>query len=387
VKAVNSVTPLRPRIDIWHNILWSKYKGAVFSELYKLAVPFGIELRFHQVAESEVDRLDLSPVDLRYHRYPYHLLFAGAYSRIPRQNLYRTIARFAISTDADLTIIMGYSTIECWIHAFIMVLRRKKFLVFCDSTIFDQKQTFIKTILKRLFFSFCSGVLCYGHRSGEYVRFLGVPSQKIYLGCQAAAEVQGYDPKIIPARRQSARSQNARYLYVGRLSSEKRIVDLLHAFANVIRSRPDSRLIIIGAGPEDNSLHVLARNLGVQSTVEFAGALFGKALEAEYLKASCLILPSGSEPWGLVVNEALSYGCPAIVSSRCGCIPELVVDGQTGFVFDCYDVQDLEQKMLRLQNEFTDLTAVAERCLAQIAPFTPAAAATSILTAIQEQIT
>ena len=55
-------------------------------------------------------------------------------------------------------------------------------------------------------------------------------------------------------------------------------------------------------------------------------------------RGAALVLPSHSEPWGLVVNESLSYGCPVVVSDICGCVPDLVLDGVTGYSFPVGDV-------------------------------------------------
>ena len=53
-----------------------------------------------------------------------------------------------------------------------------------------------------------------------------------------------------------------------------------------------------------------------------------------YASAGCFVLPSLSEPWGLVVNEAMASGLPVLVSNRCGCAPDLVREGENGFLFD-----------------------------------------------------
>jgi len=92
-----------------------------------------------------------------------------------------------------------------------------------------------------------------------------------------------------------------------------------------------------------------------------------------------MILPSYREPWGLVVNEALSFGCPVVVSDICGCVPELVIDGVTGYSFRAGDVGALAQAMSKLQLLSENRPAVALRCLHVIANFTPELAAARIL--------
>ena len=71
------------RVAIYHNILWSKYKGVVFSQVHLDGAPRGITPSFIQIAETEEIRMGLGGVDLSYHQYPFRLLFRGSYSNAP----------------------------------------------------------------------------------------------------------------------------------------------------------------------------------------------------------------------------------------------------------------------------------------------------------------
>src|SRR4029077_4003966 len=97
------------------------------------------------------------------------------------------------------------------------------------------------------------------------------------------------------------------------------------------------------------------------------------------MNSAAMILPSYREPWGLVVNEALSFGCPVVVSDICGCVPELVIDGVTGYSFPAGDVAPLAQAMSNALLLSQDRAAVALRCLDVIEEFTPQRAADRIL--------
>src|SRR6185312_8181080 len=85
-----------------------------------------------------------------------------------------------------------------------------------------------------------------------------------------------------------------------------------------------------------------------------------------------------SEPWGLVVNEALSHGCPAVVSDQCGCVPELVVRGETGYAFEAGNIAALRDTLLMAMERFADTRATAKWCLERIARFDPRSAAANI---------
>src|ERR1700722_4727685 len=92
------------RTDIWHNILWSKYKGVVFSETAKIVHEMGKEIKFYQIAATEGRRTGLSAVDTRYHTYPYELIFEGSYDEVPKLSLFRELARRVWTSKADLII-------------------------------------------------------------------------------------------------------------------------------------------------------------------------------------------------------------------------------------------------------------------------------------------
>jgi glycosyltransferase involved in cell wall biosynthesis len=361
--------------------MWSRYKAVVFAELYRLAEARGEKVRIYQIAETESDRVSLSNVEADWHKYPFTLLFKGSYSDIPKPRLIWALGRKALTTDVDLTILAGYNQVEYWIQALILKARRKRFAFFCDSTINDNPQTPFKAALKRIFFGLADGAFCYGDRSYTYLLHYGMAPHKIYSRRQAAALPADYDAHSIPQRRAAARATSGKFrcLYVGRLSPEKRIDTLIKSFQEVRDQDPQAELIIIGKGPQEGKLKSLVQNLDLSSNVQFLGSRSGDALFQEYLAASCLVLPSWSEPWGLVVNEALHFGCPVVVSDRCGCVPELVDKGDAGYVFQCESVEELSDRLQQISSSNVDPEKTAKICLAKIKPFTPNNAANEII--------
>lgn len=369
------------RIDLYHNIRWSRYKAAVFSELCNLAHENSTEVHITQIADTSSERIALSNVDLSYHNYPHTLLFAGSYQSIPKWKLMSTLFNRVWHSDADLILLPGFSSPEHWLMLLAAVLRRKKRATFCDSTLLDRPQSKVKGLLKRFFFSACQGVFCYGQRARQYLLHYGVPESRIHLRCQAAALPADYSPaKALEDRLQcSPPTQAPRFVYVGRLSPEKGLDALIAAFAGFRLASPQARLVIIGGGPLRQSLEQQALDLGLGDAVDFAGSMGQEALAEQYLKATCLVLPSRSEPWGLVVNEALHYGCPVVVSDHCGCVPELVIDGITGYRFETGNPDDLKDKLQQVVDELGEAEVAAERCLDLISHYTPNAAAQQML--------
>jgi len=211
-------------ISIYHNILWSKYKGGVFSQVYVQGQARGISTSFVQIAETDDERIALGDVDLSYHQYPFRLLFRGAYGHPSRWRLVITLVQDLFSNSTDLVVMPGYHRVEYWAMLGACIVLRRKRAVFCDSTEFDRPKTNWREYAKRLFFSGCDGFFCYGIRSKEYLLKYGAEESKIVYRCQAAALPHGYDPADVLARYEAmprSAPKIHRFTYVGRLSIEK----------------------------------------------------------------------------------------------------------------------------------------------------------------------
>ncbi len=130
------------------------------------------------------------------------------------------------------------------------------------------------------------------------------------------------------------------FLYVGRLAPEKNVVGLLGSYLEFRARGGTWGLTLVGDGPEAADLRRLAAASAYNQSIHFAGHKTSSELPDFYGAATCFVLPSTREPWGLVVNEAMAAGLPAIVSRRCGCAEDLILPGETGLTFDPADPAD-----------------------------------------------
>ena len=138
-------------------------------------------------------------------------------------------------------------------------------------------------------------------------------------------------------------------LFVGRLSAEKGVDQLIHAWARCMDAwsdRAPPRLIIVGDGPQRDALERLAGAVGTYGSVRLVGAKDRAHVYSYMRHASFLIMPSRwYETFGLVVIEAGLLGVPALVASP-SAAAELISDGETGLAYPRDDLDGLVQKML-----------------------------------------
>lgn len=150
-------------------------------------------------------------------------------------------------------------------------------------------------------------------------------------------------------------------LYVGRLSAEKDVQVLIKAFSQLRTTCPDAHLLLAGDGPEEQPLRMLASQLGAD--VRFLGFTGRDKLSELFEASDVLVLPSKSEPWGLVVNEAMLFEKPVIVSDHIGAAPCLVKENVNGFVVPVGGVDLLAQRLEYLARNSLVVRAMGARSL------------------------
>lgn len=136
-------------------------------------------------------------------------------------------------------------------------------------------------------------------------------------------------------------------IHVSNFRAVKRPIDCVEILAKVLRERSDVKLIMVGDGPEYSAIHHRARTLNVLEKVEFVGK---QPKIADYLGiADISLLPSELESFGLAALEAQACEVP-VVASRVGGIPEVINDGESGFMSDVGDTEKMSADVLKLLN-------------------------------------
>lgn len=122
----------------------------------------------------------------------------------------------------------------------------------------------------------------------------------------------------------------------------KRIGDVIQIFSNIHKEIP-SKLLMIGDGPERTGAEKMCRDMGICDDIRFLGKL--EAVEEVLSVADLFLMPSEKESFGLAALEAMACEVP-VISSNAGGIPELNVQGVTGFLSNVGDVEDMTRKAL-----------------------------------------
>jgi glycosyltransferase involved in cell wall biosynthesis len=174
-------------------------------------------------------------------------------------------------------------------------------------------------------------------------------------------------------------------LYVGRLIDMKGLFDLLDAFQVVVAEVPEARLLLVGDGYLEEDLRQTCREK-VLPSVEFVGFVQPTDLGKYYLSANVFVLPSHYEPWGLVVNEAMIFGCPVVATSAIGAADEILQHGKTGLIVPPREPEQLAEAILQIVSDKDLADSMGKNAQALIAEHTPERSAQGFAEAIEYAI-
>jgi 1,2-diacylglycerol 3-alpha-glucosyltransferase len=141
-----------------------------------------------------------------------------------------------------------------------------------------------------------------------------------------------------------------RLLTVSRLGKEKSVDLLLERFKLIHTQQPNSRLVIVGDGPERKNLEKYSLELGLKAAVIFTGYVNAAEVGRFYQHANVFVFASTSETQGLVALEAAACGCPVVARAEMGII-SCVLDGETGFLVHPNDKEAFAEKTLQLMTD------------------------------------
>jgi glycosyltransferase involved in cell wall biosynthesis len=220
--------------------------------------------------------------------------------------------------DPQIIVSPGYHRIEFLITPLIFSNK----ITICDiaSTHRDKSRNKVKEKIKSFLITCLFDYLfTYGKASKNYlVEGLNIPEAKVFIRGNYS------HLQLVSQNLPSFKEREYTLLYVGRFSEEKNLFFLIDTFSASKNKYPNYfKLKLIGNGflKEKIKSYIIEKNM--QESIMIVDHLSAEKLIIEYKRARILILPSLSETWGQVINEAMHFGLPIIISENCGCVEDL----------------------------------------------------------------
>ncbi len=304
----------------------------------------------------------------------------------------RSLARSLRAFGPDACLLNAYSPLLYWHALSVCRLAGVPVLLRAEATDVDRHRGRVHRGLRdpvlQWFYSGVAACLAIGVNSRTHYERLGVRPERIGFA-PYCVDTDLFESQYVarsPGRlrdRLAIAHDSLVVLFSGKLIPKKDPLTLLEAVAGQPKIVDRSvHLVFLGDGPLRMPLERQAAATA-PGRVHFLGFQQQEDLGDVYADADMLVLPSVyEETWGLVVNEAMQFGVPCVVSDRVGCAPDLIISGRTGAVFPHGDVSSLRDAIARVAISKVDRGAeLHEWCRSHVSGYSIDAAADGILAA------
>lgn len=263
---------------------------------------------------------------------------------------------------SDYDVVVGGSwdsmqeLIESLFILIISKLRRKKLIIWREDWDWPRKPSAKQKVLDRfikLLVGSADGILVPGSLHRQYFEKF-TSKDKIHI----MPNVSNISSNI----RKIDKEDNRQILYVGRLIKRKGVIYLIKAFQLLKEKIDDAHLIIIGDGEEEDCLKEYVRKNNIDN-VTFCGKVDNDELKKYYVNCNLVVVPSINyqmgDPWVFVLNEAMYYSNPMIVSDAVGAGKDMIRDN--GIIVEEQNVDELYEAMLRIIGDYDLQRSMGER--------------------------
>lgn len=248
--------------------------------------------------------------------------------------------------------------------------------------------SWFKRLALRWIYGRFAAITYVGVANRDYFQTFGVPDDKLHFAphCVDASRFTRDAATLAAAeqlRNELGLAGKKIILFAGKLLPAKQPGALLTAFIQL--DQPDTALVFVGEGPEREALMAQAA-AHPDCAVRFLPFANQTEMPARYVLADLFALPSRGiyETWGLAVNEAMHLGVPCLVSDRVGCQRDLVIEGETGWIFPATEPPALAAALDRaLQALRADTAPLRQRIATRIAGYTYTQATAGLLNAFR----
>lgn len=363
-----------------HNTLWTHYKGDIYSRIYKRTqLESNFDFSVIHLATTENGRSVLGNADLSEHQYPYEVLFDDELNKILTRHKITSLLNRVAFHNPKLIYLNGYYDVSYWAVILYAKLRNIKIIIDSESTEASRERVWWKENLKKIIIPRMDGYLCLGTKATEYILKLGVKKEKILstrnIGIANDKVALLYQKAFLikDSKKKQYNLPSLNFIYAGRFTPIKNLLMLIEAFGEATKKFDNQHnwgLILSGDGSEKQALKLLVSSKNIDR-ITFLPSCEWHEVPARYALADVAILPSLFEPFGFLVNEALVYGMPIIVSNRCGSAFDLVHEGENGYTFDPTKKEELVEKMGKMMNNISEHKIMGEKGKKLVAHFHP----------------
>lgn len=315
------------------------------------------------------------------------------FSGLDNPGLVEAIVRWS----PDAVLLFGYAWKE---HLKLLFSRRLKTTPFifrgdshdlCPET---GVRSLVRRLMKRVVFRRFDHFLSVGSANRDFLLGLGVSSNKVTIAphCIDNQRFRDAQTDATGGWKESLgiESERAVILFVGKFETKKRPLDLLDAFLGADfggGSKTVPALVFVGDGIYLKAMQDRAGE-EIGRSIFFVPFLNQTEIPRAYSAGDVLVLPSvgSGETWGLVVNEAMNLKTPAIVSDQVGCWPDLVIPGETGWVFEAGNVMALRKCLEEAVSDPVKLAEMGAKAKKHIENFSYEVAAEGLMCALSKVV-
>ncbi|MCU1291160.1 MAG: hypothetical protein JWP08_10 [Bryobacterales bacterium] len=355
----------------WYAYHIGRFRGLMESPELQGRVA-GIEMVGGEGVHSGLKFREAIPASL-----PVHTLFPGGNWRDAKGwDGVTAVWNCLTKLNPSVVLVPGYYVRPALTAALWCRWHRRRAILMSESTADDHRRSPGYEALKSLLIrSLYDWAITGGAPQRRYLEQLGFPPERI-AGFYDVVDNDFFTVETAAVRRQYRAADfslpDGYFLYVGRLSAEKNVAGLIEAYAEYRRGGGTQALVLVGDGPMRAELEALAARTGFGIDIRFEGLHGTAELPRYYAFAGCFVLPSTREPWGLVANEAMAAGLPVLISRRCGCAEDLVLEGENGLLFDPAEPGALTASLSVMGSlgraRLAEMGAVSEAIVARYSP-------------------
>jgi glycosyltransferase involved in cell wall biosynthesis len=321
-------------------------------------------------------------------RFKYEILRGVNTSLVPRNSFARywnlglgnALREFA----PTVVVVGGYYHPTSFLAAWHAKRLKAALYLWCESTLYDKRSGLrVVEFIKRRYLFRCDGFIVPGTASQQYLQAYGIGADRITVAPNAV------DSDVFLAASEKFRTEEIRrkfraehglpevlLLFVGRLSPEKGFPVVLEVAALLAAGGQEVGVLVVGDGPHRAQYEKMVASRSLRNIL-FLGFKQQRELPFYYSQGDILLVPSISEPWGLVVNEAMTCGVPVLCSPRVGAALDLVMDGRTGY--RCHGPGEFARRVQELIICQSLLEKMSEECQRVALLFSPLACAQGFL--------